>query len=167
MASLWAWLRVCGFFKLHMRNLTEQVAINPYTPKMELFACDYVLTHTSFSTNIIPHGYSNQTTEASTFGCHLIHTGVGPYSRCRCWFGRSIGSCGSFGLCATAPRGLRSDHRCSPMSPSSHTKPISQLLNQLGYWFSNPNLSEVTWPVVFCHRALVKHVSSSPSASFS
>lgn len=161
MASLWAWLRVCGFFKLHMRNLTEQVAINPYTPKMELFACDYVLTHTSFSTNIIPHGYSNQTTEASTFGCHLIHTGVGPYSRCRCWFGRSVGSCGSFGLCATAPRGLRSDHRCSPMSPSS------QLLNQLGYWFSNPNLSEVTWPVVFCHRALVKHVSSSPSASFS
>lgn len=119
MASLWAWLRVCGFFKLHMRNLTEQVAINPYTPKMELFACDYVLTHTSFSTNIIPHGYSNQTTEASTFGCHLIHTGVGPYSRCRCWFGRSVGSCGSFGLCATAPRGLRSDHRCSPMSPSS------------------------------------------------
>lgn len=49
------------------------MAINPYTPKMELFACDYVLTHTSFSTNIIPHGYSNQTTEASTFGCHLIH----------------------------------------------------------------------------------------------
>lgn len=147
MASLWAWLRVCGFFKLHMRNLTEQVAINPYTPKMELFACDYILTHTTFSTKIIPHGYSNQTTKASIFGCHLIHTGLDPYSRCRCWFCRRVGSCGSFGLCVTAPHGLRSDHQMltyEPLPPGV----------MLGYWLSNPNLSEVTWSPVFSTELL-------------